>query len=332
MDAAQHNGAQQHQNEDAADHAQLLADGGEHEVGVLGVEGAGLGADAVVQALAGQTAVAQGVQALLGVPADAQALLVDGGVEDHHDAVLLILAHDVFPDQGPRRADAGQTAQEPPELHAAQVGHDDGDEHVDQSDAGVAAEDQDQAHNERQVEADHGNGPDRGDMLPMDAHGLRQDDDEGDLADLTGLHVDRHARQMDPAALAGGAGDAEGDDEQHEQQVEDKQQIAALGEDVHVDQREQEIEHDAQQQSEGLDEHVTGVAVVVGGAGDDHNAEYRRADAQHQQQQIALAEKISNGRHDPLHGSPPFHHVSYYSSIFCRYCKQKSCFAARERV
>ena len=64
------------------------------------------------------------------------------------------------------------------------------------------------------MEAQDRDGFDGRDMLPVDAHGLRQDNDEGDLTDLAGLHVDGHARQVDPAALAGGAGDAEGDDQQ----------------------------------------------------------------------------------------------------------------------
>ena len=156
------------------------------------------------------------------------------------------------------------------------------------------------------MEAHERDGFQRRDPLAVDAHGFRQNDNKGDLADFARLHVEGHARQMDPAALAGGTGDTEGDDQQHQQQIEDEQQIAALGEDVDVQQGKEEIEHDAQQQGKGLDEYIAGVAVVVCGACNDHDAEAGGEHAQKQQEQIALAEKVPDGLSQFLHRPASF--------------------------
>ena len=75
-------------------------------------------------------------------------------------------------------------------------------------------------------------------------------------------------------------------------EIEDEKQIAALRKDVHIDHGEYKIYRHANDQRKGLDQHIAGIAIVIGGTGDDDDAKNRCSTAEQQQKQIALAEKF----------------------------------------
>ena len=74
------------------------------------------------------------------------------------------------------------------------------------------------------------------DLVLPDAHGLGQDHDKRNFADLRRLDGKRQEAERQPGAVAA-SGIAEGE----QQKNEDQQQLAPRGNDIDVDQREKDI-------------------------------------------------------------------------------------------
>ena len=85
----------QDHDEHTTEEAQLLADGGENVVGVLGVQVAALGTVAVEQTLAGETAAGKGLEIDLTVITFVDTLGVNGGVEQNQNSVSLIITQEL---------------------------------------------------------------------------------------------------------------------------------------------------------------------------------------------------------------------------------------------
>ena len=138
----------------------------------------------------------------------------------------------------------------------------------------------------------------------LDRHGLGKNDDENDFADLGGLDHDRQA-EIEPALVAAAlnAEKAEHGDEQH---AEQQQQLAPLGDDVHVDERKEHIQRDAEQQCNELDQHIAAVARVICRAGDDDDAIDRCRDTERQEQHVRFFDKFADGAEDTLHRNASF--------------------------
>lgn len=97
----------------AAEHAELLANGREDGVRVLGGQVADARQVAVEQTLPRQPAVAQGLKAFVRLPQHAEAVRVYGRVNQGKNALLLVVADKVFPEIGETAA----TAPAPPRNH-----------------------------------------------------------------------------------------------------------------------------------------------------------------------------------------------------------------------
>ena len=215
LNAAQDDGQQQEQGGKAAEHAKLLANGREDGVCVLGGQVADARQVAVEQTLPRQPAVAQGLKAFVRLPQHAEAVRVYGRVDQGKNALLLVVADKVFPEIGRDGRDGARAAEEPPAAHAADIGHDNEQEHEDQRNAGIVRNDDDQGDDPEHVERERADGAQRGDAVAVQAHGLGQNDDIGDLADLGGLNIERQEGKVQPAFVAGRTLDAP--DEQHGQ-------------------------------------------------------------------------------------------------------------------
>ena len=78
------------------------------------------------------------------------------------------------------------------------------------------------------------------DLVLPDAHGLGQDHDKRNFADLRRLDGKRQEAERQPGTVAA-SGIAEGEQQENEDRREDQQQLAPLGNDIDVDQREKDI-------------------------------------------------------------------------------------------
>ena len=243
------------------------------------------------------------------------------------DALLLIVADKVFPEIGGDGRDGARAAEEPPAAHAADIGHDDKQEHEDQRNAGIVRNDDDQGDDPEHVERERADGAQRGDAVAVQAHGLGQNDDIGDLADLGGLNIERQEGKVQPAFIAGRALNAP--DEQHGQKggIEQEQQRPLPGEDVDVEGGERQIQQNARDQRARLDDNVA-AAVIGRGGRDHHDAEHGGQHAQRQQDHIPLAQDLQQF-------CPEFSHAvtsrfrSSYSIIDPAFCKPKSMFCKK---
>ena len=101
-DAPGNDGQLQCHDQYAAQEAQLLTHGGEDVVRMLGKQVTTLGTVAVEQTLSRQTAAGQGLEVDLTVVTGANALCVEGGVDQDQDSFLLVRTQK-WPDDGDRR-------------------------------------------------------------------------------------------------------------------------------------------------------------------------------------------------------------------------------------
>ena len=81
-------------------------------------------------------------------------------------------------------------------------------------------------------------------------------------------------------------------DEQH---AKDQQQLAPLGDDIDVNERQKDVNNDAENERERLCADIPGVSDIICGAGDDHDAEDRRCDAQREKNHIRFSDKLPDG-------------------------------------
>ena len=104
---------------------------------MLGKQIAALGTVAVEQPLTGQAAAGEGQQIDLGVIPGADALGIKGGVDQHHNSLLLIGAQQ-WPGEGDEHRDAADCQREPPEADTACKGHTDKNKHENQRNAQIS--------------------------------------------------------------------------------------------------------------------------------------------------------------------------------------------------
>ena len=183
IDAAANNGQLQQQDQHAAEEAQLLTDGGEDVVRMLGEEVAALGTVAVEQALAGKAAAGKGLEVDLGVVTFVDTLGVNGGVEQNQNAVSLIITQEL-PQNGKHGSHTANGKGKPPEADTAGKGHADEDEHENQRNAHVRGQSQVQTDQSAQMKAHVNDREGVGDGILVGRHDRCHDDNIGDFADL----------------------------------------------------------------------------------------------------------------------------------------------------
>ena len=145
-------------------------------------------------------------------------------------------------------------------------------------------------------------------------------------ADFGGLDVKGQERKIKPALVAAalGAPDLQHADKQH---AENQQQLSPLGDDIDVNERQKDVNNDAENERERLCADIPGVSDIICGAGDDHDAEDRRCDAQREKNHIRFSDKLPDGpeyftqsRHLP---AKSYKIVTSHYSKFCAVCKPK---------
>ena len=133
-----------------------------------------------------------------------------------------------------------ERAEEPDKVHAADEGHDDENEDVLQCDAEVFRRGNDEHEQEDCDAADLQDRRRGGELVLLDAHDLGKNEDERNFTELGGLDAEGEEAEIQPAAVAllcVAPFEEEGDEDRAEQE----QQLAPLGDDVNVDQREQDV-------------------------------------------------------------------------------------------
>ena len=289
------NNQQLHDNDGAAAHkAQLLADGGENIVRMLGKQVAALGTVAVEQALARQAAAGQGLEVDLTVVPGAGALGIEGRINQDHNSLLLVGTQQ-RPGNGNHHADPGKGQQKPPQAHASGKGHTNEGEHKDQGHAGVAGQNHVQAHNEAQVEHhvhDRGNA---GYVVLVGGHYRCHNQNKGNLADFGRLNIKGQNLEVQPASVTCVVIGSEGDQQQKHEHVKGHQHRPVLGDIVHIDGGDQGVGHDADHNCRQLNEDIFGIAAKlfrIGGAGNDNTARTGGNHTQNQQNPISLFGEI----------------------------------------
>ena len=296
-DAADDDGRQQRQRQDAAQQTQLLADDGEDKIGVsVGQSGAvlALGLGAMEQSLPRELAAAQRHKAAGLLPAGI--LRVEAVVEQHLKPELHIGRDLVQIPHRPEGQSAGHAAQQkPPQGYASHKAHTGEDEQEHQRAAHVGGnlivQDKDDAQMGCQKQ-DGGDAAQIAVLLEPDQL-LGQHQRQCQLHDLGGLHLHRQEREIQPCPVAGVVRDTQRRDQQEDKcHADEEDPFPVFAQVAQVDLGDHQIQHHAQQQRHRLDRHQTPCVHIPGGAGHHENAEQGRRGAQRQQHQIRLAQDI----------------------------------------
>ena len=294
IDAPGDDGQLQHHNQNTAEEAHFLADGGEDVVRVLGEQVAALGTVAVEQALACQTAAGKGLQIDLGVVAGTGALGIEAGVNEDQDSLSLILAQEL-PQNGQHGGNTADGQGKPPQADTAGKGHADEDEHEDQGNAHVGRKHQIQAHQQSQVEHHVHDRGDAGDPVLVGRHDRSHDQDIGDFTNFRRLYVEGQQGEVQPASVTGVVVGAEGDQQKQHENIEGHHQVPVFLEKFHVHRGEDGVDHHADEDGQQLDHDVADIAAEFfgrGGAGDDNDAQAGGNKAQDQQDHVAFFKEI----------------------------------------
>lgn len=296
-DAPDHDGRQQCQRQQAAHHAQLLADDSEDKVGVtIGQRGAvlALGLGAVEQPLPRELAAAQRHQAAGLLPAGV--LHVQRMVEQHLKPELHVLGHLVQVPQRPEAYAAQHAADgEPVQGHTGYEAHADEDKQEHQGAAHVGGHLIVEQEDHAEVDAQKQDGWDTAEVAVLlePRQLLGQHQCEGELHDLGGLHLYGEEREIQPGAVAGIILDTQ---RRHQQENKDnarqKYPLPVFGQVVQIHLGHQQVQYHAQQQGRRLDRHQTPGMHVAGGAGHHEDTEQGCRRAQRQQYQIRLAQDV----------------------------------------
>lgn len=295
IDAPGYDQRKQHHHQQTAQKTQLLTDGGEDIVRMLGEQMAVrvLGSGTIEEALARQSAAGKGFQALVGVITGAGARRVQIGIVQNLNAGFHIIAHQIVPGKGPCRNHCHRRQQKPDQIDAAGIGHADEDKHKNQRNAPVPGQRYAQSKQQDQMKRHMEHRFDRGYLILMRGHNGGHDQHIGDLADFRYLNVKGQEREPDPALVAVDFY-AKRDQKEQKKAVNDHQCHPVLREKLHVDGGNDGIQQDTGSRRQNLDGQIaeTGLAHIIGGTGNDQNAKSRRNQTQQQQYHIALAEKV----------------------------------------
>lgn len=102
-------------------------------------QGIALDHAAVIEPLTGNTAVLERADASVHLVAHALCLGVDGLVENDENSVALVVSH-AAPEEWGCDRDRAETGEEPHEVHAADIGHDDENKDIAQRNAEVVGD------------------------------------------------------------------------------------------------------------------------------------------------------------------------------------------------
>ena len=274
-DASADNSQLHNHDQHASEEAQLLANGGEDIVRMLGEEVAALGTVAVEQTLTEEAAAGEGLKVDLTVVTGAGTLGVEGGIDQDQDTLLLILAQEV-PDEGDGQSNAADSQGEPPEADAAGKGHTDEDKYENQGNACVTGQCHVQADQQAQVKHHVANGCDAGNPVLVGGHNRGHDNNVGNFTDLRRLNIKGNQGNIQPASVTGVVIGAEGNQQQKQENIENHQAHPELGQHLQVDGGDHGEDHNAQTDGDQLQNDVADIAFEFlggGGAGDADTAE-----------------------------------------------------------
>ena len=277
------NGKLQNHDSDAAEETQLLTDGGEDVVRMLGEEGAALGTVAVEQALTGQTAAGEGPEVHHIVEPFVGTLGVNGVVEKNQDTVSLVLTKELPQNrEGCRNTADGQG--KPQKADTAGESHADKDEYEDQGNTCVGGNGHVQANHDAQMQHHLHDRGDTGYAVFIGVHDRCHDHDKGDLADLCRLDINDGG--MDPASVAGVIISAERNQHQQHENIKQNQKISVFAHNFRVDGGNDGKHHQSQNNAGTLDQNVTHTATeFIGLSGADHADHAKAGSNQTQQKQ-----------------------------------------------
>lgn len=128
---------------------------------------------------------------------------------------------------------------------------------------------------------------------------------KGILQSSAGLDAEGEEAEVQPAAVAllrVAPFEEEGDEDRAEQE----QQLAPLGDDVNVDQREQDVADHTEHQRNDLRADIASAAEEVRRAGDGDNAKDRRCHAEREQNHVRFFAKVPDRPENFPHGLASF--------------------------
>ena len=243
---------QQRDDDKAADHAEMLADAGEDEVGML----AGKDRGAVLIVNSGETSGCKAHLALRGLPSDAPAIGVDARIVGSDKSLLLIVLQEVVPQQRYRRGNKCPAYREPVELHAQRIEHYEKDAEQNARASKVRGDADDHQEHDAEMRRHLHHRQERIDIpvLFKISHLLCGDDYVQDLDDLRGLYAD--TGEPYPALVAGAVVLPEDDERDEQQHIYRAQYLPLLAEDIRVNYRKDHEAGDTEEQRKGLDRDV----------------------------------------------------------------------------
>ena len=151
VDTAGDDGKLQNHDGHTAEETQLLADGGEDVVRMLGEQGTCLSTVAIEQTLSRQTAAGKGTEVDGVVIPFVDTLGVDGIIKENQNTVSLVLAEEL-PQNGEGSSDAADGQSEPQQAHTTGKSHTDEHEHEDQGNTCVGGDGHIQANHDAQMQ------------------------------------------------------------------------------------------------------------------------------------------------------------------------------------
>ncbi len=296
MEAAVNNQKFQDDDQQAAHQPQFLAAHGENKVRLPRREPrAGLGLYPVEQALAEQPAAAQGHHAAGLLPGNG---LIVAVVEDHQDAVepvggQLVKQRQPADPQGQYAEARGEPVPGQPRCQ----GHGRVDDQIDQAAARVVGDHiNPQEHEGRVARREHqGAQPPHAPPLPEPGNLFGQQDGIGQLDHLRRLDAHGQPAEVQPGPVAGAVVYAERQQQRDKAQIENQKEGPFFRKMLHVCVGKYKIRGKSQQRAHSLEydpAHLELGPAVVGGAGNQHNAERCGYQAQRQQDHVRFSENV----------------------------------------
>ena len=224
-------------------------------------------------------------------------------VEDHPETVGHVGRHFVQQNQGgDPHAQAREPGGEPVPGKSRRAGHSGEDHQVHQGAARVAGDGEDPHHHQPHVgrRPHQGPQPPHPPVVPEPGHLLGQEHGEGQLHDLRRLDAGQ-AGYGDPGLVAGSVILTKNNQQGNEPQVESQEQPPLLRVLLNVHVGGDEVGHDADDRGRRLDHQPPGLDIrpqVVGGAGDEDDAEGRGRQADPQQDHIRFFHDIFHRAQD----------------------------------
>lgn len=294
-DAAGNKAEHHNDHQCTAQIAKLFTNGRKNKVGMLGGQNTGLlSSVSVKQALAGNTAAGERLEASDHVVTLFDALRINGGIKEDENTLLLIGVHKVVPDDRRGCYQCAAAQQEPKQFDTAGKGHANENEYKDQRNTGIPGNENIGADQKDQMKGHVEYGTQGGYMVLVGGHDGGINENVEDFTDFRGLDVNgEQGAEIQPAFIAGAQIRTERDQQKQQEQTESCHRSSVFRKEFQIDGGHDGIEKNTQTDGGDLNDDITGETTVIIGAGDHQAAKGRDGKTHNKQYHIALVEKIT---------------------------------------